>query len=551
MGLLIKIDSKWADCAAGVAQTSNLTMRSFGIFVGLICLTLLPVAPQNLSARIAGHGFTSVGGVHSFSGDPSPEYHYGDSSRSFVGGGRFLWKSEDESALRYAIDLSAVLNLGSTGLDHPARPANRRTLTESSDVPLSSRKNHRGLELLDGSAFYVGLGQEAPHLLDFFGGSTGDPFLELFLGRRPTRSQLQDWLLGRPGYFPGIHFLFDTDGYGRLVFSPAYILDSARQDDGVYKKNDLPWLKAASRTDPARSLSRRKDDLRSSYSDASRYGVSAFYYFGRTIQLGFGFRQQIARRNARLYLPGDIEYLQAFLGYEGDHAEFGLGYSHATGSLGQYRRTEEEKRKTDNEYQEFPHPGNGQNRRKLEVNAAELHGYVRLHWKSFETEFAFFFPQADSMADQTPGYIQPGLNMLYLPLTADYLKADPAPHLCRNEDGKECFGLSGSYHARYFLRMGYFWNGYQAEASALYSRALSASGQAPASTGSDPSRPDYVEAQIRISRQWNLMTRAFVSLSYGRIWIRKTRPSKAFAEYMAFSMEVKLEFGSAGGDEEP
>lgn len=492
--------------------------------------------------------FSEIEGLHSFAGDPSPDFNHGATSRWLFSGIHLQGSSEPSSLFQYSVDSTAALNLGSAEMPRPAMPSptdnpfrtEERKPAPEKETNADSPINLRILEL------YAGMLQRMPDILAFFAGPSARPTVKIVLGRWNWKTNTERWLMARPGSFAGLHALWDTDGYGRLMFSPGYLLDGA----------DAP---SAPLDSPSRAYQDSSLALSSSALDANRYGSSAFYILGNTIQFGLGVRNHSMRSDSRLYQAGHLNYLQAFLGVNLDRLSLGLGYSRSRGNLQRPRKTVQEIRKLEMEdefqdsegsgYELQPRSGGNRKQRSTDVSGAEVHAF--LQWKGpFSLTLFVFYPEASYLSEEQRereqeeeiGYVHPGGPPASLPLTRRY-EIVSSPSLCSSANGPHCPGVaSGSKsHARIMLLSGLSWQEYRINAGMVYSMAVKQIGNGISNTAPDPQSPDYLEIQLQLRKTLEHSEySAELIAQYGRIYIRKTRPSRAFAEYLRLGVNVQL-----------
>lgn len=502
---------------------------------------ILSALPNPLHAQIRAGMTVDVDGIHSFAGDPEPQYNYGDTSRWMLAGIHLRQYNSSEATLLFGLDANILLNLGSSTIEHPAMPSVRSShFVETSRRPVLSRISKRAfsesparadrrdpaskaLHIIAGE-YYLGLKQRMDDVLGSLGHSA-EPSISLILGRHRWRTEIQEEFLGSPGYFPGLHFIWDTDGYGKAVISPAYILDNT---DSTGKE----W-----------GLSRRLQNgagLSASSFNSHRYGSSAFYILGNSWQLGMGVRRHSLRRNSRLYLPGLLQYLHFFAGYRGKHFRLGLGYSRVIGELQKPRRTRSEKQRTE-EFKPVPRPGKDRNEQDISVKAAEVHGVLGWQSKSWSLTLSFFLPESIH-GDKNPelGYVHPGRPPYSMPLGRFYGIASGFETCASSPACSDLSVSSENLYGQIQIRADLKWSGYRTYFLALYSGARTQSKNGLAGSAPDPEAPDYLEWQAGIRKSWNFLRSGSLTVQYGRIYIRKTRSSQAFAEYFRLGLKIKL-----------
>ncbi|HBS03674.1 MAG TPA: hypothetical protein DEA96_01835, partial [Leptospiraceae bacterium] len=355
-------------------------------------------------------------------------------------------------------------------------------------------------------------------------GSRARPSVSVALGRSYWRDSFQESLLANVGFFPGLHIIWDSDGYGKATLSPAYLLD------GAVSGNNPPGLGSRSQS----------GILARNSLDSNRYGSSAFYTVGSTWQFGFGVRRHSLRKNARLYHPGVLNYIHFFAGYRGDRLRAGLGFSRVTGELQKARRTRAEKNQDG--FEPIPRPGGPRKELSLDISAAELHGTIEWKEDQWSLGFSFFLPESNFEKDGNTdiGYIHPG-SPPYLNELSRYFGISSGFQLCNRV--RYCSEIklpSRNLYAKLQLRFKFLWNGYNASLIALYSSARIQRGQGVQNSVPDREAPDYLEWQFRIKKSWDFLRRGSLSINYGRIYIRKTRPSRAFAEYFRIGLDISL-----------
>ncbi|MCB1170429.1 MAG: hypothetical protein KDK25_08860 [Leptospiraceae bacterium] len=482
---------------------------------------------------------TMAGGIHSFSASPSLNFRFGDSARWLLSGLGFRSFSETGAPILYGAHLTLALNLGSSGVEHPARPsADYHRFRTDSEIETGGFKKKSDLLLSHVSAIYVGYRIRTPDPLAFFrGGSDDAPVLRIALGRYPWKSKIQQRLLASPGHFAGLHLAWDTGGFGRVVFSPGYLLDSPSR---IVK----PWQSKYA------SFVHSEQILGTGNWNSSRYGSSAFYVFGQKWQFGLGFRNHVIRRNSRLYIPGNLNYLHAFMGYNGGPFQIGLGYSRSAGALQEKRRSIQEERNSESdEFNPAPRTGGIRKERPSRVHGAEIHGFLTFRHPDWGFNVSFFVPEPPELAsrekkrqeEETTGYVHPGMEPWGMPLT-EYYGLSSAARLCQAGDGEHCSGIQGSpIHAQLFTSAWVSWDQYSARITLLYSSPRQPSAGGLQNTSPDPNSPDYLEAQIKFAGKIHTVDQTMdVQIAYGRIYIRKTRPSRAFGEFLKLQMSMKL-----------
>ncbi|MCB1170243.1 MAG: hypothetical protein KDK25_07910 [Leptospiraceae bacterium] len=511
---------------------------------GLALLMVLSLMGGPLKARTYTLD-SGAGGIHSFSASPSPDFRFGGSARWLFSGPGFRSFSEPGAPILYGIDLSLALNLGSSTIEHPARPAaTYHRFRTDSEIESAGFQKDTGSALSHVPAIYVGYRIRTADPLAFFRGRSDDvPVLRIALGRYPWKSKIQQWLMASPGHFAGLHLIWDTGGFGKMVLSPGYLLDSP----SLALK---PWQSKYA------SFRSSKRMLRTGQWNSARYGGSSFYVFGRKWQFGLGFRNHVMRRNSRLYVPGNLHYLQAFLGYDGGWLQMGLGYSRSAGKLQRKRKSiQEERQKDSDQFQPVPRTGGIRKERPSRVEGAEIHGFLRLHRPDWGFTVSFFLPEPHQLSgeekkrneEETTGYVHPGKDPFRLPLTQFY-NIRSAARICRHGDGKHCSGIQGSpIHARLFTSAWIAWDQYRARITLLYSSPRNPASGGLRNSSPDPDSPDYLEAQLRIAGKIDAGDRTMdVHITYGRIYIRKTRPSRAFGEFLKLGMSTKFTNESIG-----
>ncbi|MBU43182.1 MAG: hypothetical protein CMN76_08195 [Spirochaetaceae bacterium] len=508
-----------------------------------LAATSLAASPARSSAEPDFHfGFsTSLEGLHSFSGDSSQDFNYGDSSRWLLAELDTRAYSPQGAALIYGLDASVIANLGSATMKRPAIPAKspdphlqeiERPAPGLAEPKKEAQSADRGGRFhLSARQLYIGLSQR---IRDIFS-QPGSSQLTLALGRFPWRKNNIDRLMAHPGFFAGLHLVWQTANSGKAVFSPGYLLDSPV---GIRKPFESPAL----------AYDRQRENIAGSSLDSSRYGTAAYYIYGNRWQFGMGFRQHTMRKEARLYLPGNLQYLHAFLGYQGRRFRVGLGYSRVTGELQIPRQTSAEERKArldEDSFEPMPRTGGDRNQQSIPVAGAELHGNVAYARPRWGLALDFFLPESGYQSDSSrrdsfeAGYVHPGNPPYSMPLTAFYGFASGF-RPCTSRRCPDLYSPSGALFAKARFSVYFKWSGYRTAMALLYSGARVQTGNGLKNSAPDPDSPDYLEFQIRIQKRWKFSRTAQMEIQYGRIYIRKTRPSRAFGDYLRFGLSLNF-----------
>ncbi len=487
--------------------------------------------------------FTAAELLHSFAGDPEQAYNYGDSGRKFFSGLSFSTRAAADSTLLFALDARVTAILGQSEMKHPAMPGsreNRFVETRRASVlsPGSEGRVIGGNGKREASSdplvvrtgeIFAGLRQRIPDVLGGLGESS-NPSIALILGRNYWRNGFQEELSAKTGHFPGLHLIWNSDGFGRAIISPAYLLDAPVSGE--------PRL--------GYSGANQSSTLTRGALDSNRYGSSAFYLIGKKWHFGMGLRRHSIRRNARLYQPGILHYVHVFSGYKGKNLRIGLGYSRVTGKVQISRKTRTEK--TQDEFQPVARKGGPRKEQSLLADAAEAHGLIRWKAKHWTIGLSFFLPATNRIDEEEThvGYIHPGARPYSFELT-NYYGISSGFKLCSDEETcSDIARTSESLYARMKLRLQFTWNNYSATFLMLYSSARTQTGSGINHSSPDPETPDYLEYQLRISRSWTFLRRGSLSVRYGRIYIRKTRASRAFAEFFRMGLTMALQKSESG-----